>query len=674
MRKTRALLAVVSLAASLAAPARPARAAAFEIGRLVAAKPAAVAVDPSIHAMFVAGQDGGLWIYDTRTYASRTVELTCCLVAAVADAATHRVYVSGNGLIVLDGVAGVVRATVSLAPGTPEALALDSAGGRLYVADPPGDRVVVLDTATDTIVSSIPVRDRPAGLAIDPAAGVLYVASGGEEMVDAIDVSTGATIASAPVAAPSGIATGNGEIYVASGEGAVVALRAGTLAAVRSIATGAMPRSVAYNPVSNRLWVANWGSGTVSFVDPVTGTVLGTMPSGTRPSHVAFDAGLGRTYVAVAGSDEVQLLHERAATISIATPGEGQIVGPAKRTIAGSAPPGAPVTIFEGAAPAGSGFAGPTGAFSIQVSLGEGTRTVVAAVPYEPYSAPRTFTVDLTTPVIEHAGRTPAGPSGWNNTPVRLTWTCTDALSGVKSEQIEKLLGFDGRGQSATATCEDRAGNTASHTVTGIDIDLRGPVISMSRSPAATAGWNRTSPVTVAFTCADTMSGMPSPSSRSVTVSGETDGTEVAHQCADVAGNVSSRVEVVRIDSIAPVASVDQTVPAMTRLPVEIDGTLRSGITGSVTDWASGPVAADVRFSDESGLERVVAASCASGCGSGAIRWRVRPPPSMNPGWYEVSARGTDLAGNVGGWSAPARIFIATGEEWPRIPLPNLPI
>ena len=665
----------MTLAAGTVVPAGPARAAASEIGRLVAAKPTAVAVDPSINAMYVAQQDGDLKIYDTRTYTSRTVELTCCLSAIVADAATHRVYVSGNGLIALDGATGVVAATVSLAPGTPDALALDTAGGRVFAADPPGDRVVVLDAATDQIVLSLPVRDRPAGLAYDDASGALYVASGGENVVDAIDPATGSVLATAPIPSPSGIAIGDGEIFVASGAGVVRVLDPVTLADVRSITVGQIPRSLAYNPVSRRLWVANWGSETVSFVDTTTATVLGTMPAGAQPSNVVFDAGLGRTYVAVHGANEVQLLHESAASLSIGWPGEGATIGPSKRTITGNAPPGAPVTIFEGATAVGGGFADLSGAYAISTFLGEGAHTVVAAVPYEPYSPPRTFTVDLTPPAITLEHRTPPGPSGWNRTPVYLVWRCTDALAGVKNEQIEKLLGFDGRDQTSTATCEDRAGNKTAQTVTDIDIDQRGPTIAMTRAPAALAGWNRSSPVTISFTCIDTLSGLASPATHSESVAGQTSGRDVSFACTDVAGNLSTRVEVVRIDTTAPAALVDAgQLPVATRLPVELDYIVRFGVTGSATDAGSGPVAAEVRFTDEAGTERIVQSPCTAGCGEGEIRWRVRPPPLMDAGWYEVSARATDLAGNLGPWSAATAIFIATTEEWPRIPLPNVPI
>src|SRR6266581_980572 len=62
----------------------------------------------------------------------------------------------------------------------------------------------------------------------------------------------------------------------------------------------------------------------------------------------------------------------------------------------------------------------------------------------------------------------------------------------------------------AGGTCTDLAGNSASTTVTGINIDLTAPVISGSRTPAPNgAGWNNTA-VTTHYTCSDALSGVSS--------------------------------------------------------------------------------------------------------------------------------------------------------------------
>lgn len=669
-RGASALAAFALAVAGLALSGAPAGAAASEIGRLFATKPTAVAVDAALSKMYVAEQDGLLRIYDTRTYASTSVELTCCLAALIADPDTHRVYASGNGLLVLDGITGAVLSTVSLAPGTPDGLALDAAGGRVFAANPPGDTVAVLDTATNQIAATIPAGDRPVAVAFDRSSGVLFVSNAGDQTVQAIDPVGPTVLATAAVATPSALTVADGKLYVAS-DGVVRVLDAATLADDGAIVVGSSPRALAYNPVARRLWVSNWGSGTVSFIDTTTRTVLGTMPSGTRPLGAVFDPGLGRTYVAVHGSNEVQLLHDVSASLMILSPGQGAMVGPSKRIVTGRAPPGSPVTLFEGATAVGGGLADLSGEFAISTFLGEGTHTIVAAVPYEPYSPPRTFTVDLTPPSMALDSRTPAAPSGWNRTAVRVVWRCTDALAGVKSEQIEKILPFDGRDQTTSGTCEDKAGNTTIATQTGISIDQRAPVIGMLRTPVALAGWNRTSPVTVSFTCVDTLSGLAGPASYSQQVSGQTSGRSVTFQCADVAGNITARTETVRIDQTAPTATVNlPLLPVVARVPHELTRVVTLGLEGSAHDGLSMPSGVEVRMVDEAGSEWFMDAPCIAGCGEATIRWRVRPPPSLEPGWYAVSARSTDVAGNRGDWSAAAQILIVSPDD---VPLPRLP-
>lgn len=86
--------------------------------------------------------------------------------------------------------------------------------------------------------------------------------------------------------------------------------------------------------------------------------------------------------------------------------------------------------------------------------------------------------IDRTAPGIS-AVRTPlANAAGWNNTDVVVMFTCTDSLSGVVSPGSQVVLNTSGAGQSATGTCTDLAGNTASLVVSGINIDKSAPSIS----------------------------------------------------------------------------------------------------------------------------------------------------------------------------------------------------
>jgi hypothetical protein len=86
---------------------------------------------------------------------------------------------------------------------------------------------------------------------------------------------------------------------------------------------------------------------------------------------------------------------------------------------------------------------------------------------------------DTTDPVITFESALPApNGDGWNKDAVTLTWSCTDAGSSVVDATVTKTLNTEGASQSATGTCEDSAGNTASDTQSGINIDLTAPGIT----------------------------------------------------------------------------------------------------------------------------------------------------------------------------------------------------
>ena len=80
--------------------------------------------------------------------------------------------------------------------------------------------------------------------------------------------------------------------------------------------------------------------------------------------------------------------------------------------------------------------------------------------------------VDTTDPLITFVSRTPAANgNGWNNTNVTVNWSCADSGSGVLSATKAETVSTEGPNQSATGTCTDHAGNTATDTQTGINID-----------------------------------------------------------------------------------------------------------------------------------------------------------------------------------------------------------
>jgi hypothetical protein len=104
-----------------------------------------------------------------------------------------------------------------------------------------------------------------------------------------------------------------------------------------------------------------------------------------------------------------------------------------------------------------------------------------------PSSASVTVKIDKTPPTIT-ASRSPGpNPYGWNNTDVTVGFTCSDGLSGVEScGPTPQVVTAEGAGQSRRAVAVDRAGNSASFTVSGINIDKTPPTLAGLPAPGCT--------------------------------------------------------------------------------------------------------------------------------------------------------------------------------------------
>jgi hypothetical protein len=95
--------------------------------------------------------------------------------------------------------------------------------------------------------------------------------------------------------------------------------------------------------------------------------------------------------------------------------------------------------------------------------------------------------LDKTNPTITFAGRTAPNGNGWNNTNVTVDWSCSDSFSGPAADNVSQLVTSEGAGQSAAGNCTDLAGNTASDTQAGINIDKTDPALDLPSDITAEA-------------------------------------------------------------------------------------------------------------------------------------------------------------------------------------------
>jgi len=149
---------------------------------------------------------------------------------------------------------------------------------------------------------------------------------------------------------------------------------------------------------------------------------------------------------------------------------------------------------------------------------------------------------DATVPTINGTPSPAANGFGWNKTDVVVSFTCGDNLSGVTAANCgpDQTLSGEGAGQSATGNAEDNAGNTASATVSNINIDKTAPNVSLVGGPANGGSYYFGS-VPLAPTCSasDGLSGLDG--NCAVTGYGTTVGSHtVTASAKDKAGNEST--------------------------------------------------------------------------------------------------------------------------------------
>ena len=97
------------------------------------------------------------------------------------------------------------------------------------------------------------------------------------------------------------------KIYVANYGSNNVTVIDGATNATTTVAAGTSPYAVAVNPVTNKIYVANYGSDNVTVIDGATNATT-TVAAGTNPCAVAVNPVTNKIYVANHGSDNVTVI------------------------------------------------------------------------------------------------------------------------------------------------------------------------------------------------------------------------------------------------------------------------------------------------------------------------------------------------------------------------------
>jgi hypothetical protein len=148
-------------------------------------------------------------------------------------------------------------------------------------------------------------------------------------------------------------------------------------------------------------------------------------------------------------------------------------------------------------------------------------------------------------PTIKATVTPPANANGWHSTAVTVSFTCGPAGASIVSCSQPVTVSTEGAKQVITGTVRDKAGKEASTSVT-LNIDRTAPTISATPKRAANgAGWYNAA-VAVAFSCADSGSGIAS-CPADVTVDSEGAAQIITRSVTDRAGNSASASATIKL-------------------------------------------------------------------------------------------------------------------------------
>jgi hypothetical protein len=202
---------------------------------------------------------------------------------------------------------------------------------------------------------------------------------------------------------------------------------------------------------------------------------------------------------------------------------------------------------------------------------------------------------DTTPPLVTYSIDPPPNAAGWNNTPVQLTWTVSDAESGITSTSgcETRQLATDPTNLTFTCTATNGEGLSASVTA-AIRIDRTPPTVSCGMPDSL---WHATD-VSIACMATDSASGVAAPGSSFTLSTSVPAGTETAAAATgslsvvDRAGNSiqAGPVAPIKVDKKAPTISIVSPAPRNYVLNEPLAADYSCSDAGSSVGSCVGPV------------------------------------------------------------------------------------
>jgi YVTN family beta-propeller protein len=261
--------------------------------------------------LFVVDYDGSVLAIDTRDHIAQTLWDGCASDVVVSSDGRH-LYIAHKK--VTDGEASGAIAVIDTACATTvatvpvhdvAALAMSPDGSRLYAVSYdrcaydqyPAGWLTIIDTAGHAVVKTIAIGASPETVTTSPDGTYLYITHYDTCSVSAVNLMTDSTTAVALPDTPLAVVftPDSGHAYVRNV--CSLTLIDTTANDANDIDAGDLPRDMQLSPDGKRAYVSNFGDGTVSVVDTITGSVVTTVDVLGHPDVVAVSPDGERIYV-----------------------------------------------------------------------------------------------------------------------------------------------------------------------------------------------------------------------------------------------------------------------------------------------------------------------------------------------------------------------------------------
>lgn len=404
----------------------------------------------------------------------------------------------------------------------PDGVAVDATTDTVYVANNGSNSVSVIDGATDAVTATIPVGDAPRGIGVDEQTDTVYVANSGDQTVSVIDGATGQVTDTLTVGAgPDAVAVdaGTDTIYVSWHDG--IATIDGATNVVTPLAIDTAPvmgtginDSLAADPGTGDLYLANWLLQFVSVIDMATDQPVSYYDAGSAPDAVAVDPVHHLLYVGscqtgyfsgvwvinlASGDTQAQLSDGCPAAVAADTAtGTGVSVDQNAGTLSfiGGSPDRVTGTISVGLEPSAVAVDPATGAIYVANQTLSGT--VTAVMP----AAPKLTSKDAATFKVSAAGSFQVTAAGFP----AVTYSESGRLPrGVTMSSAGRLSGAPAAGSGGTYGVVITAANAILPAAT------QKLAITVDQAPAITSAKRAVFTIGRAHTVKITATGFPAP-------------------------------------------------------------------------------------------------------------------------------------------------------------------